>query len=138
MTDPKPISTTKSTLSTGGWGAILSLLVGAVFTDPKSHWSTVAYALVPFIAAVLTYIMNWAIARHGLESPEDAAKRAQCKRDLKEIERQLRSSHMTPSIKKTLMASKERTIGILVSIGSDKATPVDTTLSPAASNPDND
>ncbi|EKK5198491.1 hypothetical protein SNN52_004144 [Cronobacter sakazakii] len=115
----KGLSTGKATLSTGGWGAILSVLVGAIFTDPKSVWTTVAYALVPGVAAILTYIMNWFISRHGLESPEDAAKRAKCKRDLAEIDNQLNSKHLTPEIEEKLMQSKARTIELLVSIGSD-------------------
>lgn len=120
MSMTKPLSTTKATLSTSGWGAILSVLVGALFSDPHSPWRTFAYALVPGIAATLTYIMNWAISRHGLESPEDAAKRAKCKRDLKEIETQLSSPDLTPSLRKKLLQSKERTVEILVSIGSEK------------------
>ncbi len=88
----KGLSTGKATLSTGGWGAILSVLVSAILTDPNSVWRTVAYALVPGVAATLTYVMNWFISRHGFESPEDAAKRAKCKRDLAEIEKQL---HLT-------------------------------------------
>lgn len=124
MSEQKPISVKKSTMSTGGCGALLSLLVGALFTDPNSHWRTLAYALVPGLAALLTYLMNWAIARHGLESPEDAAKRALYKRDLKEIEKQLSSENMTPGMKKKLLTSKDRTIGLLVSIGSDKNVPV--------------
>lgn len=115
----KGLSTGKATLSTGGWGAILSVLVGALFTDPNSVWKTVAYALVPGVAAVLTYIMNWFISRHGLESPEDAAKRAKCKRDLTEIEKQLSSGYLTPEIETSLLQAKAKTIAILVSIGSD-------------------
>ncbi|HGB5075890.1 TPA: hypothetical protein ACIVMB_004935 [Salmonella enterica subsp. enterica serovar Eastbourne] len=115
----KGLSTGKATLSTGGWGAILSVLVGAVLTDPNSVWRTVAYALVPGVAAVLTYVMNWFISRHGFESPEDAAKRAKCKRDLAEIEKQLSSEHLTPEIEARLMQAKAKTIEILVSIGSD-------------------
>ncbi|BEA08599.1 MULTISPECIES: hypothetical protein [Enterobacteriaceae] len=113
----KGLSTGKATLSTGGWGAILSVLVSAILTDPNSVWRTVAYALVPGVAATLTYVMNWFISRHGFESPEDAAKRAKCKRDLAEIEKQLRSDHLSPEIKSTLMQAKARTIEILVSIG---------------------
>ena len=74
---------------------------------------------MPGVAAVLTYVMNWFISRHGFESPEDAAKRAKCKRDLAEIEKQLSSEHLTPEIEARLMQAKAKTIEILVSIGSD-------------------
>lgn len=120
MSAAKPLSTTKTTLSTGGWGAILSVLVGAIFSDPTSPWRTFAYALVPGLAATLTYLMNWAISRHGLESPEDAAKRSKCKRDLKEIESHLAQTDLSPALRKKLIQSKERTIEILVSIGSNR------------------
>lgn len=113
----KGLSTGKATLTTGGWGAILSVLVGAILPDPNSVWRTVAYALVPGIAALLTYVMNWFISRHGFESPEDAAKRAKCKRDLAEIEKLLRSKPLSPEIEAKLMQAKARTIEILVSIG---------------------
>lgn len=119
MSSPsKSLSTGKSALSTGGWGAILSVIVPAIFPDSESVWRTVAYACVPGLAAILTYIMNWAISRHGLESPEDAAKRAKCKRDLKEIEAQLSSTNITPALEQKLLAAKERTVEILVGIGS--------------------
>lgn len=114
----KTLSTGKTALSTGGWGAILSVAVPALFPDPNSVWHTVAYACVPGLAAFLTYLMNWAISRHGLESPEDAAKRAKCKRDLKEIEAQLQSPDLTPALKQKLLLAKEKTVEILVCIGS--------------------
>lgn len=122
----KTLSTGKSALSTGGWGAILSVVVPAIFPDSNSVWRTVAYACVPGLAAILTYVMNWAISRHGLESPEDAAKRAKCKRDLKEIEAQLSASNITPALEQKLLAAKERTVELLVSIGSNNLLEVPT------------
>ncbi|HAT7684875.1 hypothetical protein KZ804_05575 [Enterobacter cloacae] len=117
-TESKPLSTGKAAVATTGWGAILSLVAGAIFTDPNNPWRTVVFALIPGLAAVITYFMNWFISRHGLESPEDAAKRSKCKRDLAEIEKHLKGNIST-TLREKLLARKERTIEILVSIGSD-------------------
>lgn len=116
--DSKPLSTGKAAVATTGWGAILSLVAGAIFTDPNNPWRTVVFALVPGLAAVITYFMNWFISRHGLESPEDAAKRSKCNRDLAEIDKHLKGS-ISSELREKLLARKERTIEILVSIGSD-------------------
>ncbi|MBO8132474.1 hypothetical protein [Dickeya fangzhongdai] len=113
----KHLSTGQATTSTGGFGAVLSVLVGSIFPESSSEWRSFAYAVVPGIAAVITYLMSWVISRHGLESPEDAGKRAKCKRDLKEIDNLLKSGGLTPEIEEKLKKSKERTIEILVSIG---------------------
>ncbi|MGP3593097.1 hypothetical protein [Vagococcus sp. WN89Y] len=125
-TDSKPLSTGKAAIVTTGWGAILSVIAQAIFTDPNNPWRTVAFALVPGCSAVITYFMNWVISRHGLESPEDAAKRSKCKRDLKEIEKLLKGK-ITPQIKATLLKRKERTIEILVSIGSNSIVTAEST-----------
>lgn len=123
-TDSKPLSTGKAAVATSGVGAILSLVAGAIFTDPNNQWRTVVFALVPGTAIAITYFMNWLISRHGLETPEDAAKRSKCNRDLKEIEKHLKGN-ISAELEKKLIAKKERTIEILVSIGSDSilATP---------------
>lgn len=133
--DSKPLSTGKAAVATTGWGAILSLVAGAIFTDPQNPWRTVVFALVPGLAAVITYFMNWFISRHGLESPEDAAKRSKCKRDIAEIEKYLRGD-VSAELREKLEAKKERTIEILVSIGSDNIITAPSKVKQSAGQPD--
>lgn len=118
-TESKSLTSTGATITTGGIGAILSVVVGAAFPDPNNLWRNVAYASVPIVAASLTYFMNWVISRHGLESPEDAGKRSKCMRDLKEIDKQLKFLDYSDEFKKSLIKEKERTVQILVNIGKD-------------------
>lgn len=117
--ESKALSAKTSTLSTGGCGAILSVLVSAVFTDPNDPWRQLAYAAVPFIAAIITYFMSWVVSRHGLESPEDASKRAKCYRDLKTIDKQLKFRDYSPEFRNKLIADRERTVSMLVNIGKE-------------------
>lgn len=115
--DKKSTSPVTSTLSTGGFGIILSGLVAFFVPDANSGLAKLLYLFIPLISAGLTYILCWVIARHGLESPEDAAKRKQCLRDLKTIDEQLASKHTTDEFRQKLLRSRESTVEIMINIG---------------------
>ncbi|ENO7474962.1 TPA: hypothetical protein F6W26_22945 [Citrobacter amalonaticus] len=115
--DKKSTSPVTSTLSTGGFGIILSGLVAFCVPDANSGLAKLLYLFIPLISAGLTYILCWVIARHGLESPEDAAKRKQCLRDLKTIDEQLASKHTTDEFRQKLLRSREATVEIMINIG---------------------
>ncbi|HFI5306430.1 TPA: hypothetical protein ACGQUH_000866 [Serratia liquefaciens] len=117
--DKKSMTSTGTTITTGAIGAILSVMVPAIFKDPNNAWRVVVYAAVPIVSIILTHGINWVICRHGLESPEDASKRAKCLRDLKTIETQLNSKPMTKGIRDMLLLEKEATIKLLISIGKE-------------------
>ncbi|HGM4726458.1 TPA: hypothetical protein ACKPZ3_003125 [Serratia marcescens] len=115
--DKKSMTPTGTTITTGAIGAILSVAVPAIFKDPDNPWRSVVYAVVPIASIILTHTINWVICRHGFESPEDASKRAKCLRDLKTIGKQLKSKPMTPALEEMLIAEKEKTVSLLISIG---------------------
>ena len=115
--EKKPTSPVTSTLSTGGFGIILSGLVTFCVPDANSNLAKLLYLIIPLISAILTYILCWVIARHGLESPEDAAKRKQCLRDLETIDKQLASKYTTDEFRQKLLRSRETTVEIMINIG---------------------
>ncbi|EPY4496970.1 TPA: hypothetical protein ACTW3A_001586 [Klebsiella quasipneumoniae subsp. quasipneumoniae] len=115
----KSLSAKSSAVTTGGVGALLSVVVGALIPDPNDPWRSVAYAGVPIAAAAITYFMSWVISRHGLESPEDAMKRSKCLRDLKTIDKQLKFNEYSEDFRAQLIKDRERTVSILVNIGKD-------------------
>lgn len=120
--EKKSTSPVSSALSTGGIGIILSGLVSYYIPENKSDLAKLLYLFIPFVSAILTYLMCWVVARHGLESPEDAAKRAQCLRDLKTIDEQLAYPHNTKEFTQKLIAEREYTVGIMISIGKNSKT----------------
>ncbi|MBC3378473.1 hypothetical protein H8I69_04990 [Serratia fonticola] len=117
--ESKSMSATGTTITTGAVGAMLSVTVPALITGPDDAWRTVAYAAVPIISAIITYLMNWVICRHGFESPADASKRAKCLRDLKTIDEQLQSPNASPAMKKILLKERDKTVTLLISIGKE-------------------
>ncbi|AUY66533.1 hypothetical protein BKY56_018065 [Klebsiella pneumoniae] len=117
--DKKSTSQVSSTLSTGGIGIILSGLVTYFVPESKSGLAKLLYLFIPFVSAILTYLMAWVIARHGLESPEDAAKRANCLRDLATIDAELANSNNSDEFKKKLRKSREKTVEMMINIGKE-------------------
>lgn len=118
--DRQPSGSKGSTLSTGGLGAVFAVAVAAYFPDSNTGLAKLAYTLIPFVAASIIYVMNWVISRHGFESPADASKRAKCKRDIKEINKQLKISH-PPEFIEELKRDREKTTRILVNIGRESS-----------------
>ncbi|USM07714.2 hypothetical protein [Enterobacter sp. Crenshaw] len=124
--DKKSSGPVTSTLSTGGIGIILSGLVAYFVPDTKSDTAKLLYLFIPLLSAVLTYLMCWVIARHGLESPEDAAKRKQYLRDLATIDSQLASVHTTPEFREKLLRAREMTVELMISIGKNSTANIPT------------
>ena len=118
-TEKKGTSPVTSTLSTGGLGAIFSGIVTIFWSVSHPDLSKALYLVIPIFSAGLTYIMNWVIARHGLESPEDAAKRAKCQRDIDVINKHLENDSYSSEFKAQLVREKEKTVLIMISIGKD-------------------
>lgn len=117
--EKKPTSQVSTTLSTGGIGIILSGLVTYFVPETNSGLAKLLYLFIPFVSAILTYLMCWVIARHGLESPEDAAKRANCLRDLATIDAQLADDNNSIEFKEKLRKSRELTVEIMINIGKE-------------------
>jgi len=115
--DKKSSGPVTSTLSTGGIGIILSGLVAYFVPDTNSDTAKLLYLFIPLLSAFLTYVMCWMIARHGLESPEDAAKRKQYLRDLATIDSQLASVHTSAEFREKLLRSREMTVELMINIG---------------------
>lgn len=115
--DKKSILSSNSGLTTGGIGAVLTTLVPLLAPDPNSEWRAFLYALAPLVSAMLTYIMLYVINRHGLESPAEAALRNRLERDLKGIDEQLKSPHLSERFKAELIADREETVRKIVNIG---------------------
>lgn len=115
--DKKSSGPVTSTLSTGGIGIILSGLVAYFVPDTKSDIAKLLYLFIPLVSAFLTYVMCWVIARHGLESPEDAAKRKQYLRDLATIDSQLASVHTSAEFREKLLRAREMTVELMINIG---------------------
>lgn len=113
----KGILSSNNGITTGGLGAVLTTLVPALVPDQNSVWRPVFYALAPIVSAVFTYIMAWVVSRHGLESPAEAALRNRLLRDLKGIDGQLLSPHLTESLRAELISDREKTVRSLVNIG---------------------
>lgn len=115
--DKKNILNENKGLTTGGIGAVLSTVVPIIAKDPNSEWRPLLYALAPLVSALITYIMIWVINRHGLESPAEAALRNRLKRDLKNIDEQLKSPHLSEAFKQELISDREKTVRDMVNIG---------------------
>lgn len=115
--EKKNILSENKGLTTGGLGAVLTTLVPLFAPEPTSEWRPLLYALAPLVSAFLTYVMVWVINRHGLESPAEAALRNRLNRDLKSIEKQLDSPHLTEKFRKELIRDHESTVRELVNIG---------------------
>ncbi|QWU34877.1 hypothetical protein KQJ82_18995 [Serratia ureilytica] len=103
--------------ATGGLGAVLTTLVPAILPDANDPWRPTLYALAPIISAIITYLLNWVINRHGLETPAEASARNRYQRDLKSIDKQLKSEHISESFRSELMKDREITVRQLVNIG---------------------
>ncbi|EBW6088144.1 hypothetical protein A4L73_25735 [Salmonella enterica subsp. enterica serovar Enteritidis] len=119
-------------LTTGGIGAVLTTLVPLIAPDPNDQLRPFLYASAPLISAFITYLMVWVINRHGLESPAEASFRNSLQRDLKGIEKQLKSPHLTDDFRNELIRDKENTIRKLVNIGKTIS------VSPVDSSPEDD
>lgn len=115
--DKKSILSTNSGLTTGGIGAVLTTLVPLISPDSNSEWRPFLYALAPIVSAGLTYIMLYVINRHGLESPAEAAIRNRLERDLKGIDEQLKSQHLSEQFRAELIEDREKTVRKIVNIG---------------------
>lgn len=113
----KSILTTNNGITTGGLGAVLTTLVPALLPEQNDPWRPFLYALAPLISAIFTYIMSWVVSRHGLESPAEAALRNRLNRDLKAIDKQLASSHLSDAFRNELLSDREKTVRGLVNIG---------------------
>lgn len=115
--DKKNILSENKGLTTGGIGAVLTTIVPIIAKDPNSEWRPLLYALAPLVSAFMTYIMIWVINRHGLESPAEAALRNRLKRDLNNIDKQLKSPHLSETFKQELITDREKTVRDMVNIG---------------------
>ncbi|EPR9646185.1 hypothetical protein L1C42_27615 [Klebsiella pneumoniae] len=115
--DKKSILTNSSGITTGGLGAVLTTLVPLAAPETDSVWRPFLYALAPLISAFVTYFMVWVINRHGLESPAEASLRNRLERDLKGIDKQLESQHITQKFREELILDRETTVRKIVNIG---------------------
>ncbi|WP_406671515.1 hypothetical protein [Raoultella terrigena] len=115
--DKKSILTNSSGITTGGLGAVLTTLVPLAAPETDSVWRPFLYALAPLISAFVTYFMVWVINRHGLESPAEASLRNRLERDLKGIDKQLESQHITEKFREELILDREATVRKIVNIG---------------------
>ncbi|EMY3087149.1 hypothetical protein [Raoultella ornithinolytica] len=115
--DKKSILTNSSGITTGGLGAVLTTLVPLAAPETDSVWRPFLYALAPLISAFVTYFMVWVINRHGLESPAEASLRNRLERDLKGIDKQLESRHITEKFREELILDREATVRKIVNIG---------------------
>ena len=115
--DKKSILTNSSGITTGGLGAVLTTLVPLAAPETDSVWRPFLYALAPLISAFVTYFMVWVINRHGLESPAEASLRNRLERDLKGIDKQLESQHITEKFREELILDREDTVRKIVNIG---------------------
>lgn len=115
--DKKSILTNSSGITTGGLGAVLTTLVPLAAPETDSVWRPFLYALAPLISAFVTYFMVWVINRHGLESPAEASLRNRLERDLKGIDKQLESQHITDKFRQELILDREVTVRKIVNIG---------------------
>ncbi|HBW4601539.1 TPA: hypothetical protein ME601_004213 [Klebsiella pneumoniae] len=115
--DKKSILTNSSGITTGGLGAVLTTLVPLAAPETDSVWRPFLYALAPLISAFVTYFMVWVINRHGLESPAEASLRNRLERDLKGIDKQLESQHITEKFREELIIDREATVRKIVNIG---------------------
>ncbi|MCU6680671.1 hypothetical protein M8320_01405 [Leclercia sp. H6W5] len=115
--DKKNILSTNSGLTTGGLGAVLTTLVPLIAPEQNSEWRPFLYALAPLVSAAMTYIMLYVINRHGLESPAEAALRNRLERDLKGIDEQLKSPHVSETFRAELIKDREETVRKIVNIG---------------------
>ncbi|ECT1022372.1 hypothetical protein DPO11_20365 [Salmonella enterica] len=117
MSDKKSILTNGSGITTGGLGAMLTTMVPLIAPGADNEWRPFLYALAPLVSAFVTYIMVYIINRHGLESPAEAAFRNRLERDLKEIDMQLESPHVTEKFRSELLQDREATVRKIVNIG---------------------
>ncbi|HFN0468079.1 TPA: hypothetical protein ACHB00_000319 [Klebsiella pneumoniae] len=115
--DKKSILANSSGITTGGLGAVLTTLVPLAAPETDSVWRPFLYALAPLISAFVTYFMVWVINRHGLESPAEASLRNRLERDLKGIDKQLESQHITEKFRQELILDREVTVRKIVNIG---------------------
>ncbi|MBC4390466.1 hypothetical protein H8M22_06080 [Klebsiella pneumoniae] len=115
--DKKSILTNSSGITTGGLGAVLTTLVPLAAPETDSVWRPFLYALAPLISAFVTYFMVWVINRHGLESQAEASLRNRLERDLKGIDKQLESRHITEKFREELILDREATVRKIVNIG---------------------
>ncbi|HGU6745221.1 TPA: hypothetical protein ACNAFN_002560, partial [Klebsiella quasipneumoniae] len=97
--------------------AVLTTLVPLAAPETDSVWRPFLYALAPLISAFVTYFMVWVINRHGLESPAEASLRNRLERDLKGIDKQLESQHITEKFRQELILDREVTVRKIVNIG---------------------
>ncbi|WP_156311594.1 hypothetical protein [Pantoea sp. CFSAN033090] len=115
--DKKNLLSSHPGLTTGGLGAVITTLVPALVPDQNSLWRPVLYAAAPLVSAAITYFMAWFVSRHGLETPAEASYRNSLNRDLKSIDEQLKSPHLTDELRQELLADRALTVRQLVNIG---------------------
>ena len=113
----KSLLTTSNGITTGGIGALLTTLVPVIIPDAENKWRPALYAMAPIVSSIITYLMSWVVSRFGFESPAEAALRTRFERDIKSIEKQLGSKHLTPEFRCELMQDREKTVRQLVNIG---------------------
>lgn len=119
----------------GGLGAVLTTLVPAILPDANDPWRPTLYALAPILSAIITYLLNWVINRHGLETPAEASARNRYQRDLRSIDKQLKSENISESFRAELLKDREITVRQLVNIGKTVQV-VDATDSPQPTDAD--
>lgn len=119
----------------GGLGALLTTLVPAILPDANDPWRPTLYALAPILSALITYLLNWVINRHGLETPAEASLRNRYERDLKNIDKQLKSENLSEAFRAELLKDRETTVRQLVNIGKTVQV-VDATASPQPADPE--
>lgn len=115
--EKKSFLTAKNGAATGGLGALLTTLVPAILPEANDPWRPVLYAFAPILSAILTYFLNWVINRHGLETPAEASLRNRYERDLRNIDKQLKSEHLSREFQSDLLRDREMTVRQLVNIG---------------------
>lgn len=117
--EKKSFLTAKNGAATGGLGALLTTVVPVILPEATDPWRPVLYAFAPILSAFITYLANYVISRHGLETPAEASLRNRYERDLKNIDRQLDAptDRLTPEFRAELLKDREATVRQLVNIG---------------------
>lgn len=114
QTKSSSMSTGTALLSTSGITALLIQLLPLVINDQD-----ISNAAAPFIAGIAVYLFGGLLNKYGFESPELASTRRALRKNLKEIDANLKSIHAQedPETLKMLRESRRKTLELLTNLG---------------------
>lgn len=111
------VNAKQSLVTTSGLSAALIQLINTFVPDEATRVSLSTFA--PFLAGSIVYVFAGFINRYGFESPETAQTRKKLKKDIAEIDKQLKRKNNPPKAIEKLEEQRLKAVLLLTSLGSE-------------------